>query len=74
MTGLSNYVGEAPNSCVRSGADQACEWRAIRRTPGYEDLARIAGVRRKKVRLLCILPFDGSPRDPDSCRVLVGGF
>jgi len=71
---LSRLVGAAPDEClpVAPGV-RSCVWRATSRTLGHALLAAtIEAPRRKKVRLECLLPADGSPRAADSCEVEIG--
>lgn len=71
---LSNLMGDAPYDCHPSAESYVCSWLGSNATYGHGTLAMSIGVPfRKKVRLLCTLPSDGSPRAPDSCTVSIGG-
>ena len=71
---ISRLVGAAPDQCVSPQPGVlACLWRATSRTQGHALLAAtIEAPQRKKLRLECRLPADGSARAPDSCRVEIG--
>lgn len=70
---LSTLVGDAPYQC-RSGKNRVlCTWKTTAATYGHGTLAMsIDAPFRKKVRMNCSLPADGSPREPDSCMVEIG--
>jgi hypothetical protein len=71
---ISLLVGEAPDECrsAQPGV-RTCLWRATSRTHGHGMLAAtIEAPRRKKVRLECRLPADGTAREPGSCEVEIG--
>jgi hypothetical protein len=50
-----------------------CSWHAVRRTPGYIELSRIADEPRDKLNLRCVLAADGASRAGGSCTTAVGG-
>jgi hypothetical protein len=68
MRALSDLVGDVPNSCDEiSATERRCSWRLSNRTRGFELVAAAVGT-RKRVRLTCGLPADGSDRTLGSCR------
>jgi hypothetical protein len=71
---ISRLVGAAPDQCRSQGpGTRTCLWRATSQTQGHAILAAgIAAPKRKKVRLECRLPADGSARRADSCKVEIG--
>jgi hypothetical protein len=71
---ISVLIGEAPDQCQSTQPGiRTCLWRATSRTQGHGMLAAtIEAPRRKKVRLECRLPVDGTPREPGSCEVEIG--
>jgi hypothetical protein len=71
---LARFMGALPNECLPpSGEFQVCLWRATARTYGHGTLVMSIGApKRKRVRMRCRLPTDGSDRTPDSCSVEVG--
>jgi hypothetical protein len=72
---LARLMGAIPNECLPNPGDsQVCLWRTTNRTYGHGTLAMSIGApKRKRVRMQCRLPTDGSERAPDSCFVEVGG-
>ena len=71
---LSRLMGAIPNEC-RPGPPgaQICLWRTTSHTFGQGTLAVWIGAsKRKKIRLQCVVPTDGSPREPNSCFAEVG--
>jgi hypothetical protein len=71
---ISRLIGQAPDQCLppQSGI-RTCLWRATSRTLGHGMLAAtIEAPRRKKLRLECRLPADGSAREAGSCEVEIG--
>lgn len=72
---LSRLMGAAPVDCMsRSPDEQVCTWLATNRVYGQGTLAVWIDVpKRKKIRLRCFLPKDGSERQPDTCSAQVGG-
>lgn len=71
---LSTLVGAAPERCLLSESVFFCIWKTHSGTYGHGTLAvGIDASFRKKVRLRCIRPADGSPRKPDSCEAEIGG-
>ena len=71
---LSRLVGAAPDQCTESASQlRVCLWRASSHTWGHGTLVMsIDAPKRKKIRMECRLPTDGSRRAPDSCGVEVG--
>jgi len=71
---LSHLVGAAPDECRPVGPGlRSCLWRATSRTLGHGMLAAtIEAPQRKKLRLECLLPADGTARPPGSCKVEIG--
>lgn len=71
---LSRLMGAAPADCMsRSPHEQVCTWLTTSRVYGQGTLAIwIDASKRKKIRLRCFLPKDGSDRQPDSCSARVG--
>ena len=69
---VSAVIGAGPIWCHR-GDLMTCSWHAVRRTPGYRRLARIADAPGKQLNVHCLFEVDGSARDKGSCTVLVGG-
>lgn len=71
---ISLLIGEAPDQCLSAQPGiRICLWRATSRTLGHGMLAAtIEAPRRKKLRLECRLPADGTPREPGSCEVAIG--
>jgi hypothetical protein len=71
---LSRLMGAIPNECrPRPPGAQICLWRTTSHTFGQGTLVVWIGAsKRKKIRLQCTLPTDGSPRQPDSCFAEVG--
>jgi hypothetical protein len=66
-------AGAGPAWC-RVGEEVTCVWKAVRRTPGYILLSRVANVQGKKLDVMC--RFDGSGEILlEVCRVeLKGSF
>jgi hypothetical protein len=75
LPALTRLMGALPNECLpHSGESQVCLWRTTNRTYGHGTLAMSIGApKRKRVRMQCRLPIDGSDRAPDSCSVEIGG-
>jgi hypothetical protein len=71
---ISLLIGEAPDECSPAEPGiRVCLWRATSRTRGHGMLAAtIEAPSRKKLRLECRLPADGSAREPGSCKVEIG--
>ena len=71
---LSRLMGAIPSECTAASAGtRFCLWRTTSRTFGHGTLtAWIKASRGKKIRLRCVLPDDGSPRQPGSCSAEVG--
>ena len=71
---LSRLMGAIPDECSRStGKEQFCTWRTTSHTFGHGTLmVWIKAKKRKRIRLYCTLPADGSPRAPNSCHAEVG--
>jgi len=66
-------VGAGPAWC-RVGEEVTCGWNAVRRTPGYIVLSRVANLPGKKVDVLCRFDRSGGILS-DGCRVeLMGSF
>jgi hypothetical protein len=71
---LSTLVGDAPVECRSTANRVYCTWKTNAGTYGHGTLAMSIGASlRKKVRMGCMLPADGSPRAPDACSVTIGG-
>jgi hypothetical protein len=69
MFELSRLVGEAPVECLRrTQTHQRCAWHLSNRTPGFQILSAVID-EDGQVVLQCMLPYDGSPRDPEGCTV-----
>ena len=71
---LSQLMGAIPDECTRSSErEQFCTWRTTSHTFGHGTLVVwIDARKRKRIRLHCVLPTDGSPRAPNSCHAEVG--
>ena len=71
---LSRLMGAIPDECSRStGKEQFCTWRTTSHTFGHGTLmVWIEAKKRKRIRLYCTLPADGSPRAFNSCHAEVG--
>lgn len=71
---LSRLMGAIPDECSRSTEkEQYCTWRTTNHTFGHGTLmVWIDAKKRKRIRLYCTLPTDGSPRAPNSCHAEVG--
>lgn len=65
-------IGAGPVWCQR-GDGLVCSWHAVRRTPGYMRLSRIANAPGKKVNVHCRFDADGRLHGPGACDVTVGG-
>ena len=74
LASLSGLVGAIPDECTPKGDGQlSCLWRTARRTWGHGTLATsIQAPYRKKVRMRCTVPSDGSRRLENSCLVEIG--
>lgn len=71
---LSTLVGDAPSHCQQGATSVSCTWKATAGTCGHGTLAiSIDAPFRKKVRMSCRLPKDGSVRAANSCSVVIGG-
>ncbi|MFP8878487.1 MAG: hypothetical protein AAEJ52_19285 [Myxococcota bacterium] len=68
LEAVVKLIGAGPIWC-RKGDALVCGWHAVRRTPGYITLARIAGAPGKKLAVVCRFAPDGLAREPGSCRV-----
>jgi hypothetical protein len=75
LVDLSRLMGAAPSECTAASAGtRFCFWRTTARTYGHGTLAMwIRASTGKKIRFRCVLPDDGSPRQPESCSAEVGG-
>jgi hypothetical protein len=71
---LSRLMGAIPNECrPGSPGTQICLWRTTSHTFGQGTLVVwIGAAKRKKIRLQCTVPTDGSARQPNSCFAEVG--
>lgn len=72
---LITLMGAVPGGCERipDGA-RRCVWMATSATYGHGTLAfSINASPREKVMMSCLLPGDGNPRRPGSCRLEVPG-
>jgi len=66
-------VGELPETCFDDGDAVLCRWRTDSRTPGHGTLAAwIEANARKRIRLTCRFPNDGSPSEAAPCAAEVG--
>lgn len=72
VRGMVRLVGAGPVWC-RRGEHLTCAWHAVRRTPGYVTLARVADAPGKKIGLVCRFELDGSSGGPGSCRAEPSG-
>lgn len=71
---LSTLVGDAPAQCRVKKRRAFCVWRTDADTYGHGTLAVIIDTGfGDKVRLACMLPADGSPREPESCTAKPSG-
>ena len=68
-TSISHLLGDGPRRCKTRRNDQVCDWELGRAAVGYAALAPLARTGDGPVRLRCLLPLDGSPRQPSSCDV-----
>jgi hypothetical protein len=71
---LSRLMGTIPSECrPGSPGTQVCLWRTTSHTFGQGTLVVWIGAsKRKKIRLQCTVPSDGSAREPHSCFAEVG--
>ncbi len=71
---LSRLVGQAPSHCTdKRDGDLICVWKATARSYGHGTLAvAIRAPFSKKLRMQCVVPSNGHPRAPGSCRVEIG--
>lgn len=66
-------VGELPEMCFDDGGEKLCRWRTNARTPGHGSLAAwIEANPRKRIRLTCRFPSDGSASASIPCSAEVG--
>ena len=65
-------VGAGPVWCQRRDV-LVCSWHAVRRTPGYLRLSRVADAPGSKVNLRCTFDAEGRSHAPGACAVTVGG-
>lgn len=66
---LSSLAGGLPEACVEiTASTRICQWRLGSRHRGWARLAAAIGT-RDQINLLCELPSDASPREPESCGV-----
>lgn len=63
---ISDVLGASPSCVDVPGARVLCEWQLGSRSSAWAGLAAAIAT-RDKLRLLCVLPEDGGPRDPGSC-------
>jgi hypothetical protein len=70
---VCEFVGAGPRSCSVDGEDITCTWHAVRRTPGYISLARIARAPGKKVDMTCKFKEHGESRESGTCYVYIAG-
>ncbi len=64
---LTRAMGRPAMRCYPVGSSwELCEWRLSPSDPGWHELASVMGT-RDRVSVLCVLPSNGSPRDPQSC-------
>jgi hypothetical protein len=70
---VGEFVGAGPKSCSVDGEDITCKWHAVRRTPGYISLARIARAPGKKLDVTCAFKANGQSRESGTCHVYVAG-
>lgn len=68
MRELSDLVGNVPDDCAEvSATERSCFWRLGNQSRGF-DLVGAAVGSKKRVRLTCRLPADGSPRAVGTCQ------
>ncbi|MEZ4214857.1 MAG: hypothetical protein R3E88_00135 [Myxococcota bacterium] len=73
LDAVVGVVGAVPEECVADADDALCSWRTTSHTPGHGTLAAsIAASPRKKIRLACRFPRDGSPSSSSPCTAAVG--
>jgi hypothetical protein len=70
---VCEFVGAGPRSCSVNAEDITCTWHAVRRTPGYISLARIARAAGKKVDMTCQFKEHGQSRESGTCHVYIAG-
>ena len=70
---VCEFVGAGPKTCVVDGEEITCNWHAVRRTPGYISLARIARAPGKKLDMTCKFKERGENRESGTCQVYVAG-
>jgi|GEM_PF-2668578 len=64
---LSRAFGRSTTRCFGVGSSwELCEWQLSRSDSGWHELASVMGV-RDRISVLCVLPTNGNPRDPQSC-------
>jgi hypothetical protein len=70
---MSRMLGALPDACLSpASGPRTCSWLASNRTLGHGTLAASIGTSLgNRVHLRCRFPKDGSPREPDGCRVSV---
>ncbi len=74
MSALSRLMGFLPDNCFDlSPETRSCSWSTNNSTYGRGTLTQWIGEHKgKRVRLTCVLPRDGGPRAPDSCKAATG--
>lgn len=74
LPAMSRLMGAAPTYCFATPPRaQTCEWRADSHVYGHGMLAASRKeLMRKKMRLRCEFPLDGSARGPGTCEASVG--
>jgi hypothetical protein len=66
---LTAFMGPRPPRCFPASAEEElCEWESVNWEPGPRSLADAIGS-RDRIRLICVVPADGSARRSDSCSV-----
>jgi hypothetical protein len=69
---VNGLVGAGPKVC-QGEEPLTCTWHAVRRTPGYITLARIANAPGKKIDLICKFTDGGKSREAGACGAHVAG-
>jgi hypothetical protein len=67
-----DLVGAGPSLCM-GGDVLSCRWHAVRRTPGFITLSRIANTRGMRLDLICKFKSNGDDREQGSCNVGIAG-
>jgi hypothetical protein len=70
---VCEFVGAGPKSCDVNGEGITCTWHAVRRTPGYISLARIAHAAGKRIDMTCKFSEHGQNREGGTCHVYIAG-